>query len=152
MLLNRHGDALLRVKGILNVADAATPVAVHAVQHLVHAPRHLDRWPDEDRRSRLEFCAEIRFASDSPVEESGFEPLVPLPSQPNRDTGPMSPIPSIQVASVIPLANSISISVATESSGSNPVSSSGKPDFRERISSPMPLWSNCRAAKHAMSQ
>src|SRR5204863_877609 len=42
MLLNRHGDSLLRVKGILNVADAAMPVAVHAVQHLVHTPRHLD--------------------------------------------------------------------------------------------------------------
>jgi G3E family GTPase len=57
MLLHRHGDALLRVKGILNVADAATPVAVHAVQHLVHPPRHLDAWPDEDRRSRLVFIA-----------------------------------------------------------------------------------------------
>jgi G3E family GTPase len=57
MLLNRHGDALLRVKGILNVADAATPVAVHAVQHLVHTPRHLDAWPREDRRSRLVFIA-----------------------------------------------------------------------------------------------
>ena len=45
MLLHRHGDALLRVKGILNVADAATPVAVHAVQHLVHPPRHLERGP-----------------------------------------------------------------------------------------------------------
>jgi G3E family GTPase len=55
MLLNRHGDALLRVKGILNVADAATPVAVHAVQHLVHTLRHLDAWPEEDRRSRLVF-------------------------------------------------------------------------------------------------
>jgi hypothetical protein len=41
MLLHRHGNQLLRVKGILNVADAATPVAVHAVQHLVHPPRHL---------------------------------------------------------------------------------------------------------------
>jgi G3E family GTPase len=57
MLLNRHGEALLRVKGILNVADAATPVAVHAVQHLVHAPRHLKVWPDADRRSRLVFIA-----------------------------------------------------------------------------------------------
>lgn len=53
MLLNRHGEALLRVKGILNVADAVTPVAVHAVQHLVHTPRHLAAWPDQDRRSRL---------------------------------------------------------------------------------------------------
>jgi G3E family GTPase len=57
MLLHRHGSALLRVKGILNVADAATPVAVHAVQHLVHPPRHLDTWPDRDRSSRLVFIA-----------------------------------------------------------------------------------------------
>jgi G3E family GTPase len=57
MLLYRHGDALLRVKGILNVADAATPVAIHAVQHLVHTPRHLEAWPDADRRSRLVFIA-----------------------------------------------------------------------------------------------
>jgi G3E family GTPase len=55
MLLHRHGDALLRIKGILNIADAATPVAVHAVQHLVHTPRHLEAWPDGDRRSRLVF-------------------------------------------------------------------------------------------------
>jgi G3E family GTPase len=57
MLLNRHGEALLRVKGILNVAGAVTPVAVHAVQHLVHTPRHLEAWPDADRRSRLVFIA-----------------------------------------------------------------------------------------------
>ena len=57
MLLNRHGEALLRVKGIINVADAMTPVAVHAVQHLAHTPRHLAAWPDADRRSRLVFIA-----------------------------------------------------------------------------------------------
>jgi G3E family GTPase len=55
MLLHRHGNSLLRVKGILNVADSETPVAVHAVQHLVHAPRHLKAWSDEDRCSRLVF-------------------------------------------------------------------------------------------------
>jgi G3E family GTPase len=57
MLLHRHGNEVLRVKGILNVADAATPVAVHAVQHLVHPPRHLAARPDGDRRSRLVFIA-----------------------------------------------------------------------------------------------
>jgi G3E family GTPase len=57
MLLNRHGDVLLRVKGVLNVAGSTTPVAVHAVQHLVHTPRHLETWPDGDRRSRLVFIA-----------------------------------------------------------------------------------------------
>jgi G3E family GTPase len=55
MLLHRHGNELLRVKGILNVADSETPVAVHAVQHLVHPPRHLGAWPNGDRLSRLIF-------------------------------------------------------------------------------------------------
>jgi hypothetical protein len=54
-----------------------------------------------------------RGFADSPVEESGFEPLVPLRSQHNRGIGPISPIASIRVPLVIPLANSISISVAS---------------------------------------
>jgi hypothetical protein len=61
---------------------------------------------------------------DSPQEQSGFEPLVPLRSQHNRGTGPMSPIPSIGVTLVIPLANSVSISVASGTIGSNPLCSS----------------------------
>jgi G3E family GTPase len=58
MLLNRHGPAVLRVKGILNVAGSETPVAVHGVQHLVHPPVHLAAWPDADRRSRLVFIVD----------------------------------------------------------------------------------------------
>ncbi len=53
MLLNRHGDRVLRMKGLLNVAGVPGPVLVNGVQHLVHPPAHLNRWPDEDRRSRL---------------------------------------------------------------------------------------------------
>ena len=53
MLLNRHGMRVLRVKGILNVAGETLPVAVHGVQHLVHAPSRMVAWPDADRRSRL---------------------------------------------------------------------------------------------------
>ena len=55
MLLHRHGGSVLRVKGILNVEGSPTPVAIHGVQQLVHAPRHLDAWPDGDRRSRIVF-------------------------------------------------------------------------------------------------
>ena len=55
MLLNRHGTRILRVKGLLNVEGADTPVAVHGVQQLVHVPTHLSAWPDADRRSRLVF-------------------------------------------------------------------------------------------------
>ena len=53
MLLHRHGDRVLRMKGLLNVEGVPGPVLVNGVQHLVHPPAHLDRWPDEDRRSRL---------------------------------------------------------------------------------------------------
>ena len=58
MLLNRHGDKVLRVKGILNVAGEAAPVAMHGVQHLVHPPVHMAAWPDDDRRSRLVFIVD----------------------------------------------------------------------------------------------
>ena len=58
MLLNRHGDAVLRVKGMLNVAGSPTPVAVHGVQHLVHPPVHMAAWPNGDRRSRLVFIVD----------------------------------------------------------------------------------------------
>ena len=58
MLLNRHGDKVLRVKGILNLVGEATPVAIHGVQHLVHAPVHMASWPSADRRSRLVFIVD----------------------------------------------------------------------------------------------
>ena len=55
MLLNRHGDNVLRVKGILQVSGLSTPVFINAVQHIVHPPQHLERWPTDDHRSRIVF-------------------------------------------------------------------------------------------------
>jgi G3E family GTPase len=55
MLLNRHGDAVLRVKGILSVQGMSAPVFINAVQHIVHPPQHMERWPSDDRRSRIVF-------------------------------------------------------------------------------------------------
>jgi G3E family GTPase len=57
MLLHAHGDRVLRIKGILNVRDLPVPVVIHGVQHVVHPPTHLERWPDADRRSRIVFIA-----------------------------------------------------------------------------------------------
>ena len=57
MLLHRHGDRVLRVKGLLNVGDEKGPLLIEGVQHVMHAPRHLQEWPDEDRRSRIVFIA-----------------------------------------------------------------------------------------------
>jgi G3E family GTPase len=55
LLLHRHGDDVLRVKGILCVEGADTPVFINGVQHIVHPPQHLERWPTPDHRSRIVF-------------------------------------------------------------------------------------------------
>ena len=68
MLLHCHGDKVLRVKGMLNVQGVATPVVVNGVQHLVHPPVHLARWPDTDRRSRLVFI--VQGLAQQALEES----------------------------------------------------------------------------------
>jgi G3E family GTPase len=58
MLLNRHGDRVLRVKGILNIEGETNPVAIHGVQHLVHTPVHMAGWSNDDRRSRIVFIVD----------------------------------------------------------------------------------------------
>lgn len=58
LLLHKHGDRIFRVKGILALAGEDRPVAIHGVQHLVHAPTHLAHWPDGPRQSRLVFILE----------------------------------------------------------------------------------------------
>lgn len=52
-VVSLRGDRLLRLKGLVNVAGESGPIAVHAVQHVMHPPVRLDRWPDGDRRTRL---------------------------------------------------------------------------------------------------
>jgi G3E family GTPase len=53
MLLNRHGASVLRVKGLINVVGRPAPVVVQGVQHLIHKPVHLERWPDDRPQTRL---------------------------------------------------------------------------------------------------
>ena len=45
MLLHRHGEDILRVKGIVDVPELEGPVLLNAVQHTVHPPTHLPAWP-----------------------------------------------------------------------------------------------------------
>lgn len=54
-LTRDHGARLLRVKGIVALADAAGPVLVHAVQHRLYPPVPLAQWPSGDHRTRIVF-------------------------------------------------------------------------------------------------
>ncbi|MBX3597464.1 MAG: GTP-binding protein [Rhizobiaceae bacterium] len=54
LLRNVHGDALLRLKGIVEIAERpAQPLVIHAVQKVFHPPAWLPQWPDETRGTRL---------------------------------------------------------------------------------------------------
>lgn len=55
LLIHAHGERVLRVKGLLDVAPGAAPVLINCVRNLVYFPEHLDRWPDADRESILVF-------------------------------------------------------------------------------------------------
>ena len=56
LLRATHGGNLLRIKGIVKLAEMPeTPVVVHGVQHVLHPTVRLDRWPDADHRTRIVF-------------------------------------------------------------------------------------------------
>ncbi len=56
ILAEHCGADLLRMKGIVNVAESGDrPAVIHGVQHVFHAPAWLDRWPSADRSSRIVF-------------------------------------------------------------------------------------------------
>jgi G3E family GTPase len=55
LLTALKGPDLLRVKGILNIEGAPGPYVIHGVQHVFHPALALERWPSNDRRSRIVF-------------------------------------------------------------------------------------------------
>ena len=56
LLQSYHGANMLRMKGIVKVADdPARPIVLHGVQHIYHPPVRLQAWPDSDERTRMVF-------------------------------------------------------------------------------------------------
>ena len=53
------GPNLLRVKGLVNVAEEPErPAVIQGAQHLLHNISWLERWPDADRRTRIVFITQ----------------------------------------------------------------------------------------------
>ena len=53
------GAGLLRVKGLVNVAEEPDrPAVIQGAQHLLHTMTWLDRWPDDDLRTRIVFITQ----------------------------------------------------------------------------------------------
>ena len=56
LLRSAHGPNLLRVKGLVKLADHDDqPILLHGVQHVFHPPVRLAQWPDADHRTRVVF-------------------------------------------------------------------------------------------------
>ncbi|MEA2906232.1 MAG: hypothetical protein QOI12_3619 [Alphaproteobacteria bacterium] len=54
LIRSLHGPKLLRLKGIVKIAeDPDRPLVIHGVQHVMHPAVRLERWPDDDQRSRI---------------------------------------------------------------------------------------------------
>jgi G3E family GTPase len=54
LLRSLHGPKLLRLKGIVKIAEEpALPLVIHGVQHILYPAVRLERWPDDDQRTRI---------------------------------------------------------------------------------------------------
>ncbi|MFO1125045.1 MAG: GTP-binding protein [Methylocystis sp.] len=96
LLRHTHGPRMLRVKGIVALADdPSRPVAIHGVQHVFHPPHRLDAWPDADRRTRIVFIVKDL---DEGFVEGLYGALVnhPAPDRPDANAladNPLAPKP-----------------------------------------------------------
>lgn len=75
MLLYARGQDVLRVKGLLDVGEEG-PVVLNGVQHIIHPPQHLDRWPSNDQRSHLVFIVRSINPSDIIASLHAFQQVL----------------------------------------------------------------------------
>ena len=74
LLRATQGEKLLRIKGLLNVREHEQPFVIHGVQHVFYPVEVLERWPSDDRRSRIVFIT--RDLEETAVR-AHFAPLNP---------------------------------------------------------------------------
>ena len=84
-LRTTQGDKLLRVKGILNVIDMDKPFVIQGVQQVFYPVEMLERWPSDDRRSRIVF---ITKDLDEAKVKATFAPLLGQATTVQREAHP----------------------------------------------------------------
>ena len=91
LLTSAHGAGVLRMKGLVAVADdPSRPIVIHGVQHITHPPRRLDAWPDADHDTRLVFI--LKNIEPAMIEglwrAAAGEPAI---DRPDLATNPLAP-------------------------------------------------------------
>lgn len=84
LLRGAHGPKLLRLKGIVALADdPSRPLIIQGVQHVFHPPRRLPAWPDGDHATRIVFI--LRDLDEAFVEALWRAVAdIPSPDSPDR--------------------------------------------------------------------
>ncbi len=91
LLRATQGPNLLRVKGIVALAEQPDkPVVIHGVQHVIHVPAILEKWPSADRRSRLVFIVKD---IERPVIEGLWKAFLGVPEIDRPDAAALSDNP-----------------------------------------------------------
>jgi G3E family GTPase len=81
-LARERGEDLLRIKGIVEFSDRpGRPAFVQGARHALYPPIWLDRWPDGDRRSRLQFIVH-GIARDEILARFAFAAAAPAAGEP----------------------------------------------------------------------
>jgi G3E family GTPase len=84
LLRSLHGPKLLRLKGIVKIAEEpALPLVIHGVQHILHPAVRLERWPDDDQRTRIVLITrDLRAGEVRPLFDAFLDRSAP--DQPDR--------------------------------------------------------------------
>jgi G3E family GTPase len=84
LLRSLHGPKLLRLKGIVKIAEEPDrPLVIHGVQHVLHPAVRLERWPDDDQRSRIVLITrDLRAGEVTPLFDAFLNRSAP--DQPDR--------------------------------------------------------------------
>ena len=98
LLRSLHGPNLLRVKGIVKLAETpAQPVVIHGVQHVFHPPSSLPAWPDNDHRTRIVF---ITRDLDPTTVKGLFDAFLGVPRPDEPDGAALSDNPLVPFGGV----------------------------------------------------
>ena len=96
LLQSAHGAKVLRFKGLIAASDdPSRPIVVHGVQHIMHPPTRLAKWPDADRTTRMVFILnglDPRFVEELWAAAIG-EPRVDQADLATRADNPLAPAP-----------------------------------------------------------
>jgi len=93
LLRSMHGPDLLRLKGVVKLAETPNaPLVVHGVQHVFHPPVMLPAWPDDDRRTRLVLI--VRDLDPRRIREL-FDAFLGIPAPDRADRGALAANPLV---------------------------------------------------------